>query len=167
MRLKKTKGLPIDLVKRFEIDRLKYQFEENKVFEILNPKEFDILEFYPDLLVKYMNDIFLIHFIDKYIDKNELFFLSVLSLSFKKKYEEKNKGYVIILFFVKNNLTEEQIETIKLAERAFNMLGEIDLRNIDELEDIEDFPNYLEHKVWYQYYAYFLRYKEEVNKWSK
>lgn len=160
MKLKKMKGLPIDLVKRFEINRLKYQFERNIAFELLNPEDFDILEFYPDLLVKYRNDIFLIHFIDRYVDKNELFFLSVLSLSYKKKYEAKNEGYVIILFFINGVLTEEQIETIKLAERVFDMLGEIDLRNIDELKDVEDFPNYIEQKIWYQYYAYFLRYKE-------
>lgn len=161
MKLKRSRSLPIDLIKHFEIDRLKYQFKKSAGFEILNPQDFPILEFYPDLLIKYMNDVFLIHFIDEQVNSNELFFLSVLSLSFKKKYEEKNKGYVIILFFVKGNLTEEQIETVKLAERSFNMLGEIDLRSIDELENVEDFPNYLEHKIWYQYYAYFLRYKED------
>jgi hypothetical protein len=63
---------------------------------------------------------------------------------------------------LKGNLSEEQIEVIKLAEKIFNMRGEIDLRSIDELETIEDFPNYLEHKIWYQYYAYFLRYKKKL-----
>ncbi len=161
MKLKKTESLPIDLIKQFEINRLKEEFEKYNIFEILNPEDFDILEFYPDLLIKYINDIFLIHFIDEYVDKNELFFLSVLSLSFKKKYEEKNKGEVIIIFYVKKELTKEQGEVLKLAEKIFDMLGEIDIRNLDELKGIEDFPNYLEQKVWYQYFAYFKRYKEK------
>jgi len=53
-----SKTLPIELIKYFEINKLKKQFSGYSVFEILNPEDFDILNFYPDFLVKYLNDVF-------------------------------------------------------------------------------------------------------------
>jgi len=126
-----------------------------ELFEILNPEDFDILNFYPDLLVKYLNDIFLIHFIDEYTDKNNLFFLSTLSLAFKKNYQKKYKGNVVIIFYVKNQLTKEQSEVMILAEKLFDMRGAIDIRDLEELRNIENYPNYLEHKIWPQYYKFY------------
>jgi hypothetical protein len=149
------KILPIELTKYFEINKLKKQFFDYGEFEILNPEDFDILDFYPDLLVKYLNDIFLIHFIDEYTDKNKLFFLSTLSLAFKKNYQKKYKGNVIIIFYVKNQLTKEQSELIILAEKSFDMRGEIDVRDLEELKNIENYPNYLEHKIWPKYYKFY------------
>jgi len=153
--------LPIELIKQVEIDRFISSIKKSANFEILNWKDYsNIIEFTPDLLVKFINDVFLIHFIDKAIPEDIIFTLAILSLSFKKKYEERNKGEVIIVFFTKGKLRTEQINYIKLAERSFDMVGEIDIRDLKDLKE-KDIANYLEHKVWYEYFAYFKRAKEK------
>ena len=162
MRLLFKKALPVNLFKNVEISRLKEQIEKYPATKILNPVDFSELEFAPDLLVRCFNDIILIQFIDEYITPEELYFLATFSLSFKKKFEEnkEKKGEVIIVFFLKGEgLTEKHREVLRVAERLFDMEGEIDIRDYEEIEE-ENFPNFLEHKIWYKYFAYFKRYKE-------
>jgi len=153
--------LPIDLVKEIEISKFASSFKKSSRFEILSWNELsDVIDFAPDLLVRFFDDIFLIQFIDKTILNNVIFMLSVLSLSFKRKYEKKYKGEVIIVFFSKGELRREQVNLIKLAEKSFDMVGEIDIRDLEEVRD-QDIANYMEHKVWYGYMAHFKRAKEK------
>ncbi|SMP13983.1 hypothetical protein SAMN06265339_1218 [Desulfurobacterium pacificum] len=153
--------LPIELIKQVEINKFVSSLDKAPAFELLEWEKFsDIIDFTPDLLVKFINDVFLIQFIDKTVPEDVIFMLSVLSLSFKKKYERKYKGYVIILFFTKGELRREQMNLIRLAEHSFDMKGEIDIRDLEEIED-GDIANYMEHKVWYEYMAYFKRAKEK------
>ena len=163
MKLAFKKALPINLFKLDEIIRLKEQIEKYPATEVLNPADFLELEFAPDLLVRCFNDIIFIQFIDEYITPEELYFLATLSLSFKKKYETKNnKGEVIIVFFLKGEkLTEKHKEILRVAEKIFDMEGEIDVRDYEEIKEDLNFPNFLEHKIWYKYFACFKRYKEK------
>jgi hypothetical protein len=154
--------VPIDLIKQLEVDKFISSFKRSGRFEVLDWKKFsDIIDFTPDMLVKFFDDIFLIQFIDETVPADVIFMLSILSLSFKKKYEEKYRGEVIIVFFSKGKLKQEQVNLIRLAERSFDMTGEIDVRDLEEIED-RDIANYMEHKVWYEYMAYFKRAKEKV-----
>jgi len=153
--------LPVDLVKEIEINKFASSFRKSPRFKILSWNELsDVIDFVPDLLVKFFDDIFLIQFIDKTIPDNVMFMLSVLSLSFKRKYEKKYKGEVIIVFFSKGELRREQVNLIKLAEKSFDMVGEIDIRDLGEVKD-RDIASYMEHKVWYEYMAHFKRAKEK------
>jgi len=83
------------------------------------------------------------------------FYLHFLLL-LKKNYQKKYKGNVVIIFYVKNQLTKEQSEVMILAEKLFDMRGAIDIRDLEELRNIENYPNYLEHKIWPQYYKFYL-----------
>ena len=153
--------VPIDLIKQLEVDKFISSFKRSGRFEVLDWKKFsDIIDFTPDLLVKFFDDIFLIQFIDKTVPADVIFMLSILSLSFKKKYEKRYQGEVIIVFFSRGELRREQVNLIKLAERTFDMIGEIDIRNLEEMES-GDIANFMEHKVWYEYMAYFKRAKEK------
>ena len=153
--------IPIDLIKGVEISRFASSFKKNPGFEVLEWEKFsDIIDFVPDLLVKFINDVFLIQFVDRTVPEDVIFMLSVLSLSFKKKYEKEHGGEVIIVFFTKGELRQEQTNLIGLAERAFDIRGEIDIRKLKEIED-DDVANFMEHKVWYEYMAYFKRAKEK------
>ena len=154
--------IPIDLIKQVEVSRFISSFKKYPGFEVLEWEELsDIIDFAPDLLVKFFNDVFLIQFIDKTVSGDVVFMLSVLSLSFKKKYEEKYKGEVIIVFFTKGELRREQASLIRLAEHSFNMTGEIDIRDLEEIEE-DDVANYMEHKVWYKYFTYFKKEKGKL-----
>jgi hypothetical protein len=157
----RLEAIPIDLTKQLEIDKFVSSLKKDGRFELLNWKEFsDIIDFVPDLLVKFLDNIFLIQFIDKTVPEDLIFMLSVLSLSFKRKYEKKRQGEVIIVFFSRGKLKPEQINLIKLAERAFDMPGEIDVKSLKEIEN-SDIANFMEHEVWYKYVAHFKRAKEK------
>ena len=164
MKLAFKKALPINLFKISEINKLKEQIEKYPATEVLNPAGFLELEFTPDLFVRCFNDIILIQLFDEYITPEELYFLATLSLSFKKKYETKNKkGEVIIVFFLMGEkLTEKHKEILRVAEKIFDMEGEIDVRDYEEIKEDLNFPNFLEHEIWYKYFAYFKKAKEKI-----
>jgi len=155
--------LPLNLLKNFVLRKWIKDIEENPAFRIVNIDELVPLtniNFAPDIIAEYNDYLFVIEMLDNDISLEKLFILAVFLLAFKAKYEKVSDKKVIIVILSKKELSEEQNQVLRTVEEIFDMKGEIETFAIDEYIE-NHFSNFLEHKVWYKYVAYFERAKEK------